>query len=215
MIRHTHVPDVFELLDTRPFIGKTVFIVGSGPNGAAVVDDIPKNAIVIAVNGAIRYDRPFDYWLVNDHRIILYDWWADWVSKSCNVFGHTLIQRIWQSIVRKSGRIVPKYSFKFLPGLPGELLWGILRGGASISGIALQFAYWGGCTKIVLCGVDMKGQGHFDGFVNNGCKWDRDLRCMNRLVRELRSAGCRVSTMSKTEITGLTEYRAVNRYGRL
>jgi hypothetical protein len=80
-----------------------------------------------------------------------------------------------------------------------------LRGGCTVSGVALQFAHYGGAKNIVLCGVDMEGRGHWDGFQNpdkyNLCggvwPWVEPLQILCDIITE---RGTKVWTMSKTAL---------------
>lgn len=174
------VTDVFARLNRKPHQG-TIYIVGAGPNGNQGIGKIPPDAVTVALNGAIRHNRDFTYWMAFDCAIRQYPWWSSLVIPSCttNVFGVTLVAEHLPTAECTSGRIVPHYEFRFRPTLSPQfkveqrikrrstpLIPGILRGGASIAGASFQFAAWAGAKKIVLCGVDMFGNDHFDGFKN-------------------------------------------------
>jgi hypothetical protein len=175
------IGDVFAYLDKKPHAGGTIYIVGAGPNGNAGIGRIPADAVTIALNGAIRHKREFSYWLAFDCGIRNYPWWPALVTPqgTRNIFGITLTAEHWGTPEQVSGRIPAHFQFAFRPTLSPQfqvekqlkrkttpLIHGVLRGGASIAGVAFQFAAWAGVKKIILCGVDMKGNGHFDGFKN-------------------------------------------------
>jgi len=176
------VSDVFTHLDRKPFAGKTVYIVGAGPSGTPGVKRIPPDGITIALNSAILHKRVFTYWLVFDCAIRQYPWWNTLIldPSTRTVFGHTLVTEHHGTPQQLSGHIPIHFQFQFRPTMSPQfqmelrtkspstpLIHGVLRGGASIAGASFQFAAWGGASKIVLCGVDMMGNKHFDGFVNN------------------------------------------------
>lgn len=173
-------PDVFTLLDRKP-LPEDVYIVGSGPAGVAGMKRIPADACTVALNTAIRYEDIFTYWIAFDCGMRRYPWWPTLTvpAPTINIFGHTLISAHRESEECTSGRITPHYQFQFYPIITGQslipgtvrnkagvLVRGALRGGASIASVAIQFAAWGGAKRIILCGVDMKGNGHFDGYCN-------------------------------------------------
>jgi hypothetical protein len=208
-------PDVFTLLNTKPHTGD-IYIVGAGPRGLSGIGRIPPDAIAIALNGAIRYDRIFTYWLAFDCAIRNYPWWPTFIvhEDTRNVFGVTLTAEHWGKDEHTHGRIVPHYSFRFRPTMSPQfqvekrsnrgrttmLIPGILRGGASIAGAAFQFAAFAGAKRIVLCGVDMFSNTHFDGFVNRGmaanADWPICLK-LNWLVESFRQFQ-KIDTVSLT-----------------
>jgi len=199
-----NIPDVFTLLNKKPHTGD-VYIVGAGPKGLGGIKRIPDDAVTIALNSAILYDRIFTYWLAFDCAIRNYPWWSNIIihENTRNVFGHSLVTEMWGTDVHTHGRIVPHYRFLFRPTLSPQfqvekrtnrgrcsaLLPGVLRGGASIAGASFQFAVFAGCKRIVLCGVDMFSNTHFDGFVNRGMRpnaeWPICLK-LNWLVESFR-----------------------------
>jgi hypothetical protein len=208
------VPDIFTLLDTKPHEGGDVYLVGSGPLGAEYVASIPEDAITIALNGAIQYNRIFTYWLANDCNIINQDYWQQLiVSKSTKVvFGTTLIHKYRFTEPALSGRIVPSYSFEFLPNLRTVyrndiLMPGILRNGASIAGNACQFGVFAGCKRLIWCGIDMRGNGHFDGFVNTRMHHSNiwmDCQYLTSLQYNLRLYhGVSIVSLSPTAVPGV------------
>jgi hypothetical protein len=212
------VTDVFALLRTKPAY-PVVYIIGAGPNGKAAIHKIPPDATTVVLNSAILYDRPISYWLAFDCAIRQYPWWATLKvpPTTQNVFGITLVDEHLPTPECQSGRIVPHYSFRFRPTLSPQfaierrikrktdpLIDGILRGGASIAGAALQFAAWTGTKRIVLCGVDMFSNTHFDGFVNQrmqaNAEWPICAK-INWLCGALKQfRGIEIVSLSKTSI---------------
>lgn len=74
--------------------------------------------------------------------------------------GMNLLTSLFGKKPEKDG---PIFLFKYRPGWHRNpercnLRYGWLRGNMSIAGCAIQFAFYGGAKKIVLCGVDMYGR---------------------------------------------------------
>lgn len=207
--------DIFSLLNSPDAVfPETVFVVGSGPNGKDHFSRIPPNAVTIALNSMITYNRVWDWWLVFDHRIVDMSWWADVriPRRTKKLFGCRLVNRLATMPKDEYRYIDPDYYFEYLPDITGKkftpgfpvLIDGLLRGGLTVAGVGIQLAYYGGAEEIVLVGVDMKGGGHFDGFVNedptykNQWPWAERL---NKLCRYLNyDRGINISTMSETAL---------------
>lgn len=215
-------PDIFTLLNKKPHHGD-VYIVGAGPRGVHGIKRIPDDAVTIALNSAIKYDRVFTYWLAFDCAIRNYPWWKTLIvpEATTNVFGVTLVAEHWDTDERKCGRIIPNYQFRFRPTMSPQfqiekrvnrarssmLIPGILRGGASIAGAAFQFAVFAGCKRIVLCGVDMFSNTHFDGFVNKAMRananWPICLK-LNWVVESFKQfQKVEVVSLTPTQIKGV------------
>jgi hypothetical protein len=183
------VPDVFSYIGRKPQLDP-VYIIGSGPCGPKGVARIPAQAQTIALNSAILYKREFTFWMAFDRGtgplgeyggMRAYPWWRTIVlpEETCTVFGIGLVQDHFNSPEHTSGHIPMHYGFKYRPTCSRQaseemagakprspLTPGLLRGGVNIAGCALQFAAWAGAKKIILAGVDMRGNGHYDGFTN-------------------------------------------------
>ena len=85
-------------------------------------------------------------------------------------------------------------------------LWPGLRGGGSVGAQAVQLAYFFGAQRIILCGLDMYGDGYFDK-TKNKCKTmlyedgkSRHLPLFNGLIQEIISEGKEVVTISDTAL---------------
>jgi hypothetical protein len=207
-------PDICAHLPQPPKpskLPKTVFIVGSGPNGAEPFKRIPPDACCIALNSAILLKRDWRWWMAFDHRLVDDPWWATVKVKRPTkiLFGARLANRIYlERDVRES--IQCHYYFRYHPGIsgaafvPGQplLIPGILRG-LTVAGCALQFAYYGGAKEVYLCGIDMQGQNHIDGHVNidevykGVWPWCRNL---SRLIHALAERGMTTQTISETAL---------------
>lgn len=159
---------------------EVVYVVASGPNGREAVNNIPPDAYTIACNTAITMDRRFTWWCGFDHRLINCSYWDTLDLKGAlTLFGARLVNRL--ALQPQYATHKPRYFFEYMPMVLAPtklhpefkltpvkdiLMPGLLRGGMTVSGVALQFAYYGGAPNIVLCGVDMFGTGHHDGFEN-------------------------------------------------
>jgi hypothetical protein len=204
-------PDIFSALPEMP---RRVYIVGSGPNGAEPFKKIPEDAFTIALNSAVTFWRPWDWWMCFDHRVPDSDWWCDVKpsKRTKRLYGARLANRVW-SDKTMFPRIEPDFLFRYHPGIsgasfvPGQplLVEGLLRG-LTVCGCALQFAYYCGAEEAVLCGVDMNGQLHVGGHVNIDEKylgvwpWAANL---SRLCAHLKTQGMAVKTISETALTGV------------
>jgi hypothetical protein len=205
---------------------ETVYVVASGPLGAKPALSIPADACTLACNSAITMPRAFAWWVGFDYRLTQYSWWRTIdLGTARKLFSCRLVNRLQlQPAVR---RIEPDYYFNYLPDIvsptrlnphfkptpAAEMLkHGLLRGGLTVSGIALQFAFWFGAKRIVLCGVDMYGTGHHDGFINAdryklcGAKWPWAAQ-LQACCDVIAARGCKVYTMSET-ILRLPEWPA-------
>lgn len=211
--------DVFAYLKRRP-LPETVYVVGSGPCSTAALGKVPADACCVALNSAIRHKRVFSHYMAFDIGIFGYSWWnsIEIPEETINVFGVTLVAAMQGTAPLTSGRIVPTYSFRFRPLVNlqfkaelarhtryNPLVAGLLRGGISIAGCALQFAAWGGARRIVLVGVEMQGNRHFDGTANANmhatAKWGV-LWKMDHLIQGLRQFhGIEVVSLNPTAIS--------------
>lgn len=211
------VPDIFLVM---PHLPETVFVIASGPNGRDIAPSIPAGACCIAVNSAITMPRSFAWWLAFDYRFpLVYDWWSTvYVDATRKLFSGRLCNYL--HLVPQARQIRPDAMFNYIPQIiaptrlhpsweltPPEkcLMPGLLRGGATATGCAVQFAYYGGARNIVLCGADLYGTGHWDGFENpnehgilQGVWPYRDS--LQNLITAVEARGTRVYTLSDTAL---------------
>lgn len=179
-----------------------VYILATGPNGKEYHDKIPDNAYVIAVNQGIMIRPNCNLWMVFDHRCLSKPWWAEAVT----------INGPKRLFSRQPIRMVLcDYTFITTPSLvgkpPDELRRGVLRGGATIAGSAVQAAYYGGAKVITMIGVDMSGLQYYDGSYNNSVtvrgrdqEWV-NLQAFNNMVAHIQKNGVIVNSLSKTAIS--------------
>jgi len=213
----TRTPDIFTVMPRFP---AAVCVVASGPNGRDPALRIPDSAFTIAVNSAITMPRRFSWWLAFDHRNVCHDFWETIeLGNTRLLFGARLVNRL--RLQKGAFRhIEPEAYFNYMPMIiaptklhpdwkltpPEECLKpGLLRGGATASGVALQFAFYAGARDIILCGADFEGRGHHDGFNAPdpydlfGGVWPyRDA--MQNLIVAIQRRGTRVWTLSDTAL---------------
>jgi hypothetical protein len=178
------VPDVHAIKQPQR---ERVYVLASGPKGVPYYDRVPKDAFTIVVNSMIKcpaFPTP-DVWMAMDHRLVDPQcgedgWWEKFTLPDCLVmFGARLVNRLYMEHVSgeiedKHRLIKPDAYWTYIPNLAGghfnesnPFQPGVLHGGLTVSGCAVQAAaFIFGAKEIVLCGVDMEGQGHWDGFKN-------------------------------------------------
>jgi hypothetical protein len=105
---------------------------------------------------------------------------------------------------------------------PFDFIYGLLREGGTIAGMALQLCYWKGVKRVVLCGIDMKGHTHWDeqgGSVRgtvplNECldynadkvidgidqEWGRELQMLQLMVDMCKASGMTIQSLSETAL---------------
>jgi hypothetical protein len=212
------VPNIFTRLPKFP---KTVYVVAAGPNGVAAETRIAKDACTIACNSAVLYERQFNWIVMFDHRLVCCDFWETIhiPLTTKRLFGARLVNRL-RLQAGKFRHITPDAYFEYVPNIscptklnphfpitpPAQVLMpGVLRGGATVAGIAIQLAYYGGAQHIVLVGVDMFGTGHHNGFINPdpyklcGADWPWAV-ALDNLCAAVIAKGVRISTASQSAL---------------
>ena len=159
----------------------------------------PPNSVLIALNSMINYDLPWDWWIAFDHRIVDLPWWkTPKIPANCAVlFGARLVNRMVLDPTKRT-LVTPHYYFKYYPHITGAsflkpddkkvapiyfegvetdprilLKDGYLRGGLTVAGCALQFAYYAGAKQAILVGIDLEGKDHIDGHKNVDAKYEK------------------------------------------
>lgn len=185
-----------------------VCIVAPGPNGTGCYGDIPTGFFVIVVSKAVLIPelRP-SVWMMNH---VDQPWYEAASASFCGirVFHHDAVTALRQ-MPGSEGSDEDRY-YSFTP--PSEPLGldefvpvdGCIRIGATVSACAVQLAYNFGAKEITLCGVDMAGDGYFDGTVNanpnHGETWPATSR-LNMLIHWLiEHRGLRITTVSPTKL---------------
>lgn len=194
-----------DVFDSDLHLPEKVCIVAPGPNGAGHYREIPSGFTVIAVSKAVLIPdlRP-SLWMMNHVR---QDWFAaaDKSFTGIRVFKQDAAQ---ESKLINSHHAGERYSFdppKDALGLESFVtVDGCIRIGATISACAVQLAYNFGAREILLCGVDMSGDGYYDGTLNvhphHGTTWPAAAR-LNVLIKWLTEhRGLKFSTLSPTKL---------------
>lgn len=199
------------------FPSDKVYVLATGPNGFDHYERIPKDAWVIGVNKAISINdvrrAPVSIWLCADGTLPEQDWFKGIVN--------AVIHDVWPLSLShlptpcfSTGTLLDTYPdvpYYFTHGHtlrePPKFtpLEGLLRAGGSISGQAMQLAYWLGAKRIVLVGVDMVGSTYFDGTENINPRLMPDgislhCRMMNGLCAWLKGQGVEVVSLSETAL---------------
>lgn len=192
-------------------------IVGNGPNGRDILPQIPPGAHTLALNGAILYDRVFDWWMAFDTGLALQRWFRELSVPAATrkLFGVELYMEI---MGLQDCRVIPDYCFVYWPALAQqfplnkEKLWrgtplyeGVLRGQTTIAGCAIQFAHFAGVKRLYLCGVDMIGHEKATGGTNPGRAHDGQWHVASRLSYLCRwltaNHGMDIASFSDTALT--------------
>lgn len=188
---------------------KTVYIVGTGPNGIPHYNEIPSDAYVVVLNKAITIPKTTDVhwhpsmWMQFANGYFHYE--CPWFMEALD---HDPTPRLFGTYPRNHlgiGDTCPcNYVFEYFPSynaadnikygwpdVPPGLVHGVLRTGGTIAGAALQYAAWFGAEMVWLCGIDMQGQKHYDGSMyyrgmdapapGKDGKW-LDLPVLNRII---------------------------------
>jgi hypothetical protein len=199
--------DIFNHLDELN-LTERIYIVAPGENGAAHYADLPTDCFTIIVNKACELDLPRrDLWMVSDPTVYNYkargvvDWFQhgydNYKDIACFDSG-TLLEYFKDT----------RYTHEWAGEITSEFLEPIknkMRGGITISGRAVQMAYWLGAKEIILCGVDMSGMHYFDGtdrgtVAQHHTAWVRVLPLFQQLCDWLREHGVSVYSMSETAL---------------
>jgi hypothetical protein len=169
-------------------------IVGAGPNGRPHHSPEPTDCLKIACNSAILLPWRFDIYMVFDLNARNFPWFKT-PTTAHKVFGHDIGRFEKADVV-----------FQYMPTINSvdELTYGILHGGATIAGCALQLCYWLNCAHVTLLGIDQYGDKHFDGTIGApkhfGRKWTT-VKPMEKIIRYVTARGMAVDSLSKTELS--------------
>jgi hypothetical protein len=191
-----------------------VCVLAPGPNGERHYADIPPEFYVIAVSKAVLIPEFHPrIWMMNH---VEQAWYrdADRRFRGIRIFHEEAAAHADSLIGIERHAGDGDYSFttpSSHSGLDEPLgletfvsVDGCIRNGGTISAAAVQLAYNFGAREIILCGVDMSGDGYFDGTVNaqptHGDTWPFAAR-FNVLIDWLaRHRGMHVSTISPTKL---------------
>ena len=186
-------------------LARKVCIVAPGPNGRGHYRRIPADFQIVAVSKAVLIPdlRPAIWIMTHSDQ----PWFAE-ANRSfrgTRVFSYDAALR---AVLALQGMpdcyyfVPPRDSF-LEPEVPHSLD-GVIRYGATVSACAIQFAYFFGAAEILLCGVDLSGDGYFDGTVNvnayHGDTWPAVQRLqplLNHLIEDKRLL---IATLSPTRL---------------
>lgn len=185
-----------------------VCLLAPGPNGRDHYHEIPADHRVIAISKAVLIPEVAAAVWVNP-RVEL-DWFeeADRSFDGVRIFHYQAAMKAQAENPERSDCYY--FELEMDPAVcldPQEmrpLVRGMIRGNGSISGAAIQIAYHCGARELLLCGIDMSGDGYFDGSYtldqHHGETWWFTPR-LNLLIRWLNQhGGCRVRTLSDTKL---------------
>jgi hypothetical protein len=198
---------LINIFESNLALPKKVCIVAPGANGAPYQRLIPNDYYQIAVSKAVlcKTINP-RAWVTNFVN-------QDWYPKADSSFSGIRIFRKSSANILLGERPIqePIYYFDPLTEVPDKIhavhrrpVDGLIRSGGSISGIAIQVAYNLGATDILLCGVDMSGDGYWDGTANpqnsHGEVWSFTPRLQNLINMLSEEKSIRFATMSPTKL---------------
>jgi hypothetical protein len=181
-----------------------VCIVAPGPNGRSHYGEIPEDYYKIALSKAALIPAVrASVWIMCHTQ---QDWYGEASAsfRGVRIYGDAAARQAEQELLALGCEC---YCFYPPPdSLSPEVrpVEGAIRVGGSISGIALQIAYNFGARDILLCGVDMSGDGYFDGTMNvqpsHGDTWGA-VKNLNPLIRwMIEKRGLRIHTLSPTRL---------------
>jgi len=198
------VPDPRDVFSHFCEFGKRerVQIVAPGQNGKLHYDKLDPDCPTIVVNKAIELPIKKDVWVVADYKqSTIADWFYYGIEKHIDI---ACLQAGWIA----GGYPDARWTFEAGPLMNESDEWpepinGYLRYGTTVSGQAIQMAYWMGAKEIILCGVDFSGNLYFDEKSRNVkpqyLLWKvRDP--MNKLISWIGDNGVSVTTLSETAL---------------
>ena len=198
----TDAPDI---LTSKIGVPETVYLVASGPNGCAHYWQIPTDAYVIAVNQAVLIpDIQPSMWVLNSVNKEVKRWirTADIRFDGIRVFKQKHVHKLPRSLLNK-----PFYRYDAKGDLRSGKYQnkpGTLYAGGTVSGFAIQIAANLGAKTILLCGVDMSGEGYWDGTLRehpkHGETWN-NADSLNLLIKYLsQERGLTIKSLSPTKL---------------
>ncbi len=198
---------LLNILESDFRLPSKVCILAPGPRGRPHYAEIPDDYLVIALSKAVLIPEvKADIWVMNHAH-------QDWFETAYASFEGMRVFRDEAILEAQAvlGEELTCYSFHALRGALGLMVFkpvdGVIRSGGSVSGVALQLAYNFGAREILLCGVDLSGDGYFDGTVNvqpsgerRGETWDV-VSNLNPLIRWMvEERGIMIATLSPTQL---------------
>lgn len=153
------------IIDSGLSLGKKVCIVAPGPNGVDHYDEIPDDFSIIAVNKAILIDGLAPSWWVIAHTDNSWFSTPDATYSGVRAYNQGIVSQISETALNLSNDKVYYFPIDENESLQEEVVLpveGRIRIGATVAALAIQLAYNIGAREILLCGVDMSGNGYWD-----------------------------------------------------
>jgi hypothetical protein len=191
-------------------LGEKVCVVAPGPNGKNHYADIPDDFSIIVVNKAILIEEINPDWWVIAHADTSWFHIPDQQYKGVRVYSNGILDYITKTALTASEDNIYCFAAEKEP-LQEEVVLpvkGCIRYGASVSAMAIQMAYNFGASEILLCGIDMSGNGYWDKSQNedpevlgvHGEIWD-SVKRLNPLLHYMQNElNVNISTLSKTQL---------------
>lgn len=198
--------DIFQHLDKLD-LTERIYIVAPGKNGVKHYGKLDPDCFTIIVNKACEIPLARrDLWMVADPTVYnlkrgIVPWFAEGVESCGEIacFDSGALLDYFKD-VRYTHEWGPEITDEFIEPIENRML-----GGLTISGRALQMAYWLGAKEIILCGVDLSGSLYFDD-TDRGTEaqkhtaWTRVLPIFQQLCDWLKEHGVKVSSLSETAL---------------
>jgi hypothetical protein len=182
-----------------------VCVLAPGPNGRDFYGKIPADFQVLTVSkAALVSEVKAEVWMMNH---VDQDWFreANERFKGVRVFKYDAALKVRAELAGVSDCYYfepPESHLEANVRLPVD---GFIRVGATVSACAIQLAYNFGAREILLCGVDMSGDGYFDDTFNihpnHGETWSAAQRLDPLIKWMVNEKGLKISTLSPTKLS--------------
>ena len=182
-----------------------VCVVAPGRSGRNHYSDVPDDAFIIVVNKAIELPLRPRLWMCSEPYAGETDWFQDNIeaNKRIACFWNQYLYEKYPDIAYFWEREKPLLTEK--DSIPKG---GVLRRGATITGQAVQLAYWLGARQITLCGFDACGNKYFDdtpagiddAIDARAGEWDWVIARMNPMIEWMQGHGIEVVSLSPTAL---------------
>ena len=189
-----------------------VYILGSGPNAVGVLNKIPEDAFIVAVNRGAEIPKIFTtkfeiaVWVVADFQTINRPYFYPLFSsfEGICVFSERVISQLNLCDITHFDKL---YSYKLdTRGLLKEEFIPTareFRKDCTVAGVALWITFLAGCKEVILVGIDMGGDSDFVDKLppdpRHGNEW-RYRRLLDSQIIYQQKRGQAVYTLSKTNL---------------
>jgi uncharacterized Rossmann fold enzyme len=199
--------DIFNHLDDFDLTDR-MYIVAPGKNGAEHYHELDPSCFTIIVNKAIQLPLARrDLWMIADPTVYnlkrgVVPWFAEGMARHTDIAcfdSHAHLPEYFKA-VKYTHEWAEEINTQFIEPTKNRM-----HGGITISGRAVQMAYWLGAKEIVLCGVDLEGHRYFDDTergteAQHHTAWVRVLPLMQQLCEWIQAHGVAVYSMSRTAL---------------